>query len=256
MSDVRVELAHQGAIARLIVSRPKGNIYTTAVVRALAQTHARALQDPHCKLITLEGEGPHFSFGAAVEEHTHDQIGDALVALRRLVLQIAGSPLPVAALVQGCCLGGAFEVVLACHFVLAAPDAKMGLPEIKLGVFPPVAAVLLPRKLTQTVADRMILTGEQVEGEELRALGFVLRCVPAEQLFAGAQAWFQETLAGLSASSLRLATLQTRRHLLHNLDLRMQEAERAYLDELLPTHDANEGIEAFLQRRPPRWTDA
>ncbi len=256
MGAIRITPEFNGALVRLIVDKPKGNVFTRAVMIELDEALTKAQADANVKLITLEGAGPHFSFGASVEEHVKAQIPQALAALRKLTLNIAGSKVPVAACVQGVCLGGAFEVVLACHFVFAAPDSRMGLPEIKLGVFPPVACALLVKKFGQAIADRMILSGEELTGEQLRNLGLVHHVYPAGELATEVQAWFKRTLAGYSASSLRHATAASREPLMKCLEERMIAHEKAYVEGLMSTHDANEGIAAFLEKRNPAWRNA
>lgn len=256
MPDIQAEKLFDGALVRLIVSKPKGNVFSRAVMLELEAALARAQADAAVKLITLEGAGPHFSFGASVEEHIKSQIPQALAALRKLTLTISRSPVPVAACVQGVCLGGAFEVVLACHFIFAAPDARMGLPEIRLGVFPPVACALLVKKAGQALADRMILSGEELTGEQLRALGLVHHVYPAGDLAAEVQAWFRRTLLECSASSLRHATQAARYPLNKCLEENLEKFEKDYVERLMATHDANEGIAAFMEKRKPAWRNA
>ncbi len=256
MTNLSIETAFEATLCRLIVNSPKGNIYTGAVMRELTDALAKAKSDPVVKLITIEGAGSHFSFGASVEEHTVDKVAAMLPVLRKLVWEIASSEVPVAALVQGMCLGGAFEVVLACHLTFAAPDARMGVPEIRLGVVPPIAAALLPRKFGQSVADHLVITGEELSGERLRELGMVHSCFPADSLWQGVAGWFEGTFAKFSASSLRHATRQARAAFLRRLDRRLEEHEQDYLDKLMASHDAKEGIQAFVEKRKPEWKHA
>ncbi|MBZ0136965.1 MAG: enoyl-CoA hydratase/isomerase family protein [Planctomycetes bacterium] len=256
MTSLNVENAFKSTIRRIIVNNPKGNVYTGDVMRELTEAVAHAKAEPAVKLITIEGAGSHFSFGASVEEHTGDKVAAMLPVLRKLVWEIASSDVPVAALVQGVCLGGAFEVALACHLTFATPDARMGVPEIRLGVVPPVAAALLPRKFGQSVADHLVITGEELTGERLRELGMVHSCFPADSLWQGVSGWFEGTLAKFSASSLRHATRQARAAFLRRLDRRLEEHEQDYLEKLMASHDANEGIQAFIEKRKPDWKHA
>ncbi|CAG0931648.1 cyclohexa-1,5-dienecarbonyl-CoA hydratase [Planctomycetaceae bacterium] len=256
MGAIRTSTEFNGALVRLTVDKPKGNVFTRAVMLELDEAVTKAQADANVKLITLEGAGPHFSFGASVEEHVKAQIPAALAALRKLTLTVAGSKVPVAACVQGVCLGGAFEIVLACHLVFAAPDARFGLPEIKLGVFPPVACALLVKKFGQAITDRLILSGEELTGEQLRNLGLVHHVYPAGELAVEVQAWFKRTLNGYSASSLRHATQAAREPLMKCLEERLVAHEKAYVESLMATHDANEGIAAFIEKRNPTWRNA
>ena len=241
------------SLCRIIMDSQPGNIVSAAMIDELQERLEKATENPHLKLITLEGAGKHFSFGASVEEHTKERVAEMLPNLRKLITTIAASPVPVAALVQGCCYGGAAEIVFACHFIFAASNARVALPEIKLGVFPPYAAALLPRLTGQAVADRTLLSGQDVNAEELYASGIATQVFASDNLLKGLKAWFEGTLATYSASSLRHATQASRRVFLKDLTKDLFGLENAYLTKLMDTHDANEGIEAFIQKRSPQW---
>ncbi|MHC4841430.1 MAG: enoyl-CoA hydratase/isomerase family protein [Planctomycetota bacterium] len=253
MDLVKKEIAHEGAILRLIVDNPKGNIFNGTVMNQLHTAITGASNDPHLKLITIEAAGKHYSFGASVEEHTKADVPKMLANLKALVMGIAESEVPVAALVQGYCLGGAFEVVLACHLVFATPDAQMGVPEIRLGVVPPVAAAMLPRKLGQAAANQLIMTGEEMSGDRLHTLGLVHSCFSADSLFDGVADWFDKTFGKFSACSLRHVTRNAQAAFLRRLENRIEEHNKDYIEKLMESHDANEGIAAFIEKRSPEW---
>ncbi|MDH5642364.1 MAG: enoyl-CoA hydratase/isomerase family protein [Nitrospira sp.] len=255
MASVRTETSSGGTLLRLIVDKPKGNIFTADVMSDLRLAVGEAASETELKLITLEAAGKHFSFGASVEEHTRERVAEMLSGLTSLVMTICESEVPVASLVQGMCLGGAFEVVLASHFIFAAEDARMGVPEIRLGVFPPAAAALLPKKASQALADRMIISGEELTGAELHTIGLVHRTYPADSLRAGVDEWFDSTLGKFSASSIRHATRNARAHFTRRLEMRLKEHNQDYIEKLMATKDANEGIQAFIERREPKWSN-
>ncbi|NUQ34952.1 MAG: enoyl-CoA hydratase/isomerase family protein [Planctomycetaceae bacterium] len=252
-SSVTIESRFDGAVRRVIANVPPGNIYSADVICQLQAALEAIPRDPEVRLITLEGAGAHFSYGAAVEEHTREKIVDVLPRLRELALEIACSPVPVAALIHGCCFGGAAEAVLACHFIFAANDVRFALPEIKLGVFPPYACALLPRLVGQAAADRLVLTGEPIGSRDLAELGLTTFTSKPGELHTQTDAWFRQTLGNYSASSLRIATRASRHRFLRHLERDMVEYERLYLDELMGTYDANEGIAAFIDKRKPLW---
>lgn len=256
MQHLNAETVHSGKMLRLIVDRPKGNIFNAALMAELTAAVEAAPASTKLRLITLEAAGEHFSFGAAVEEHTRDQVAPMLDQLNRLVLAIASSPVPVAALVQGKCLGGAFEVVLAAHVMFAATDARFAVPEIRLGVFPPAAAALLPLRVNQATAERWILSGEEVSADEAHRVGLAHKLYPADSLRSGVDEWFAVSLAQYSASSLRHAVAATRAAMLPGLADALAARARDYVERLVPTADADEGIAAFVQRRRPQWRDA
>jgi len=252
---VHVETLEGDRVLEVRIDRPKGNVLDQRVMRELKHV-LRGHQDHRAlKLVLLRAEGRHFSFGASVEEHRRDQAPAMLESFHNLMRRVAGFPVPIAALVQGQCLGGAFELALCAHFVLATADAEFACPEIKLGVFPPVLAVVGPHRLGAARTERMLLTGEKLGAEAALAAGFVSRIVDGRE---SALEWYREQLAPLSASSLRIATRVARESsgLLDALGAKLRRAESAYVETLLRTHDANEGVEAFLEKRPPVWRDA
>ena len=147
---------------------PKGNILTREMVQALQSALESIEPNPHLKLITIEGDGPDFSFGASVPEHAPDEIARVLPEMHALIERLLDAPAVTAAIVRGRCLGGGFELALACDFIFAAADAVMGLPEIALGVFPPAASALLPVRIGAARATRAIVTGEAHRAQACR----------------------------------------------------------------------------------------
>ncbi len=256
---LRTHRREDGRVLELVIDAPKGHVLTRALMAGLDESIAAAARDPALKLVVVTGAGKHFSFGAAVDEHRPAHVGEMLATFHRLVRTVARSPVPVAAAVDGRCLGGAFELVLACHFVMATPRARFACPELKLGVFAPVLAALGPLKLGPALTEELLLTGRDLDAAEARAAGLVTALAPdGSEPAAFAVEWYRANLAPLSAASLRQAVKATRtqpiwtRALGEGIDF----AERLYLDAIVPSHDGNEGIEAFLARRPPQWRDA
>jgi len=242
-----------GAVVRLVVDAPKGNTLSREVIGRLQEELLAAQEDPDVSLVTIEGAGRNFSYGASVEEHLPEEIGRTLPALHRLILEIAASPVPVATLVRGRCLGGAMEVALAGHFVFAAQNARFALPEIRLGVFPPAGCSLLPARIGQSLCDRMVLTGEELDAATLRTSGFVTEIFHDDDLFAPVAEWHRRWLAPSSVASLRAATVASRHGFVRDLGRDLLALERSYLRELVPSEDASEGIRAFLEKRDPVW---
>ncbi|MGH9329535.1 MAG: enoyl-CoA hydratase/isomerase family protein, partial [Vicinamibacterales bacterium] len=197
-------------IFRLEIPPSKGNLVTAAAVSMLRQSLAAAAADPHVKLVALEGRGPDFSFGASISEHVAGEIERVLPDMHRLVFDLLDAPAPTAAIVRGQCLGGGFELALACDFIFAAEDAVLGLPEIKLGVFPPAGAALLPARVGAARAARAVLTGETRPAAEWYAAGLVTLVVPASRLAGEIERWFNTHLRPRSAAALRLAAQAAR----------------------------------------------
>ncbi|HWV38559.1 MAG TPA: enoyl-CoA hydratase/isomerase family protein [Vulgatibacter sp.] len=251
---VRSEPIEGGRVHHILLDAPKGNILSMAMCGELSAALRERQDDPGVKMVLLEGAGSHFSFGASVEEHEKDRVAAMLSAFHGLVRTVASHPVPIAALVKGQCLGGAFELVLACHLVFCTPRATMACPEVKLGVFPPVLAAVGPLRLGYATSERLLLSGGVLSAEEALRAGLATRLVEDAD---GVLAWYREHLAPLSAFAIRQATKVSRTAggMLAALDGPLQAAEEQYLAELVPSHDGNEGIEAFLERRPPIWRD-
>jgi cyclohexa-1,5-dienecarbonyl-CoA hydratase len=178
-----------------------------------------------------------------------------LPAAHALTGALLDLPVVTAALVRGRCLGGGFEIALACDFIFAEESSSLGLPEIALGVFPPAGCALLPSRVGTARATRAILTGQSLPAAAWRDAGLVEVVVPDGTIAAEVDRWFDAHLKGTSAAALRYATAAARLSLREHVRVVLPELERLYLNDLMRTEDAGEGIAAFLQKRAPRWTD-
>jgi cyclohexa-1,5-dienecarbonyl-CoA hydratase len=207
------------------------------------------------KLIIISGEGKHFSFGASVEEHKADSVADMLPGLHRLIKNVLHYPVPTLAKVTGQCLGGGYELVLACSMIFCSEDAKLGVPEIMLGVFPPAASVLLPCKTGDSIACQMVLTGESFSAGDLHRLGVVNAVSEKGALDGLVDEFVKKQILPKSASSIRIANGAARVSIREYWDSHIEACEKLYLDQLMATNDAVEGIEAFLEKRPAKWVD-
>lgn len=253
---VRSVLRLDGGLLQLILDQPKSNIISRAMIGDLVAALAAVPRTPSIRLVTIEGAGDHFSYGASIEEHQREHIAEVLPALHALVRELLAVPAPTAAIVRGRCLGGGFEVALACDLMFASSTAVMGIPEIALGVFPPAATALLPLKIGLSRAAGAILTGQARPVPHWVEAGLVELTAPAQELQAAVDHWFQIHLADRSAASLRCAATAARVGLLRHVDAVLPELERYYLETLMGTKDAVEGIAAFLEKRAPVWRHA
>ena len=249
---VKAWLEKDGALLRLRLAKPKANLVDAAMIEALHEALTQYRRHVMLRGVILDAEGPHFSFGASVEEHLPDRCAAMLESLHALLLELLEFPVPVLVAVQGQCLGGGLELALACGRIFAAPGAQFGQPEIKLGVFAPAASALLPYRVNQPDAEDLLLTGRSVAAAEALAMGLVQAV--AEDPAAAALAWFEQHLLGKSAAALACATVAARGVMQHKVRERLAELERLYLDWLMRTRDANEGLAAFLEKRQPAWT--
>ncbi|MCX6544383.1 MAG: cyclohexa-1,5-dienecarbonyl-CoA hydratase [Acidobacteria bacterium] len=255
MSDpVLVEKLDNGAYWRIVLGGSKGNILDARVMAALSSVLADAAADAHVKALCLEGQGAHFSFGASVAEHLPDSVGAMLTQFHGLLLGLVDASVIVLAAVRGQCLGGAMELVTLCHRVFASKDAKFGQPEIVLGVFAPAASVLLAERVGRGAAEDLCLSGRSITAEEAYRIGLVDQIAETDPAEA-AHEYAQAHLLPRSASSLRLAAKAVRVGLRARLAAELPEVERIYLKELMATHDAVEGLRAFVEKRAATWQD-
>ncbi len=250
---VRIEFTHQEQVANVTLNAPKANVLDCAMMGDLCEAFSALQYRQDLKLVLVRGEGPHFSFGASIEEHLPGRIADTLQRLNILLWEIVKAPAPTVAVVRGQCLGGAFELALACDFIISDDTAQFALPEIKLGVFPPAGAALLPLRLGASRAAQMVLTGASWNAATASAAGLVYRVMAAADLETELEEWLQSNFLLRSAVALRCAARATRRPVMHALEHDLPALEHSYLADLMQHGDPVEGIHAFLEKRQPRW---
>jgi cyclohexa-1,5-dienecarbonyl-CoA hydratase len=244
-------LCHDGQLLRLTLDAPPGNVLDAEMMDGLIDALERHRPSPDLKGLLLEGAGEHFCYGASIPEHTPDRVAGMLRRFHRLVRGLFSVAVPTLASVQGRCLGGGLELAACCSFLFAAPGALFGQPEIRLGVFAPAASVLLPWRLGGGRALDLCVSGRSVGAAEALQMGLLHRIDPDPG--KAAEEFFLEGLAPRSAAALRFAERAVREGFLPELEARLEAVETLYLDELMATEDAVEGIAAFLQKRPPRF---
>lgn len=252
-SPLKVSLERDGKLLRLTLARPKANIVDAAMIAALSAALKEHLPNPRLRAVLLGAEGPHFSFGASVEEHLPESCAAMLSSLHALVLQLVESPVPVLVALRGQCLGGGLEVAAAGNLLFAAPGAMMGQPEIKLAVFAPAASCLLPERIGQAQAEDLLFSGRSITAEEALRIGLVSQI--ADDPEEAALSYFDQYLAPVSASTLRLAVRAARAESAQRIRAKIAVVEKMYLEELMATRDAVEGLTAFLGKRPAEWQD-
>jgi cyclohexa-1,5-dienecarbonyl-CoA hydratase len=255
MNTLQVSFTEDQSRAAFRLSHPKGNIITADMVTALSQALEPLVESAHLKLVTIEGSGGDFSFGASIPEHAPGEIDRVLPHIHALIYALLDFPVVTAAVVRGRCLGGGFELALACDFIFAERNAVFGLPEIALGVFPPAASALLPARVGLSRATSAIVTGAMQSADEWFRVGPIEHVSEPRAIAADVDLWFDRHLRGRSAAALRHATTAARLALRRHVSEILPELERLYLGELMGTADAAEGIAAFLAKRAPRWTD-
>lgn len=250
-SPLKAWLERDEQVLRLQLARPKANIIDAGMIDALSTTLESHAADERLMAVMLDAEGPHFSFGASVEEHLPDQCAAMLKKINSLVLQMIGYPVPILAAIHGQCLGGGLEVTCAASPIIAAPDAQLGQPEISLAVIAPAASCLLPERIGQAQAEMLLFSGKNVDAQRAKNIGLVDEV--SEAPTEAALAWIDDKLIGKSASSLRIALTAARHDYVERIRKKLQTVEKMYVEELMKNKDPIEGLKAFLEKRTPVW---
>jgi cyclohexa-1,5-dienecarbonyl-CoA hydratase len=251
---LRLERPGDG-VARVALDRPPLNVLHIPMMRELDHALAELSADPELKLLVLTGEGKAFCAGVDVADHTAERVEFMIEAFHGVIRKLLLLEVPVVAAVDGAALGGGCELLLACDLVIASERAKLGQPEIRLGVFPPVAAALLPRLIGRQRALDLVLTGRVVGAVEAQEMGLVGRVVPVEA-FDETVEQYVGSLSSLSRPVLRLTKRTVVEGMAESLWNAFDRAEKRYLHELMELEDAHEGLAAFLEKREPVWRDA
>ncbi|MEO7971738.1 MAG: enoyl-CoA hydratase-related protein [bacterium] len=249
-----INFAIADRVARITLASPPLNVLNIAMMQEMNKALDECSQQRDLAAIVFAAapDCRAFSAGVSVEEHAHETIFQMLDSFHAIFRSLEQISRPTLAIVNGPALGGGCELITFCDFVIASDQARFGQPEIKLGVFPPIAAVLLPRVIGDRRAREMMLTGEIIEAQEALALGLVSRVVPAAELEAEAARLLAQ-LRGLSALALEHAKRAIDLGQGRSLDDALKEIEDMYLHELMKTQDAVEGIKAFGEKRKAAW---
>ncbi len=252
MGVVSHAVSEDGGLHTITLDGPPGNVIDIAMCAELQAELESAAAAHEAKVLVVAGAGDNFCFGASVEEHLPDKAREMLAALGGVLRTLVGFPYPTLAAVQGRCLGGGFELALACGLIIAEESAVLGSPEIRLGVLAPAATALL----TGRVAEDVLLTGRDLSAAEAHRLGIVTAIAAEGALGETVANYVDQFFRPRSAASLRIATKAVRSSRVAAFEKRLAEAERIYTEELLALHDGTEGIRAFIEKRPPAWRNA
>jgi len=256
MEKIKISFTHDNSVARIILDDGKGNVLDHIMMEELQGLFNSLRQNNNLKLIVFEGAGRHFSFGASVEEHKKEFAAVMLRNFHQLFYLLRDLAIPTMAKISGQCLGGGLELALMCNFMFADKTAKLGQPEIVLGVFPPPASILLPEKIGLARAEDLLLTGKIIGAEEAKNFGLVNELFEDKtQMEAGIENWIELYIVPRSASSLRFGVRASRAKFNHLLSNFLPQLENLYVRQLMETNDANEGINSFIEKRKPVWAN-
>jgi len=240
-------------LATLTLNKPPYNVLDIAMMDEINVALDHLLTDSSARVLLITGAGEKaFSAGVDVADHTPDKVERMIEVFHGIFRRLELVTIPVVGALNGVALGGGCELALACDMLIAASHAKLGQPEIKLGVFPPVAAILLPRMLPPGKAYELLLGGANIDSAEAYRLGLLNKVVPKDEFAATTASYLQQFL-GLSRAALVYTKKAVRVAADKPFNQALQAAETIYLKELMPNADANEGLNAFMQKRPPVW---
>jgi cyclohexa-1,5-dienecarbonyl-CoA hydratase len=254
MQKIKVEYLYEETVARVILDDGKANILDGIMMGEITDFLVSLKNKKDIKLITFEGGGNNFSYGASVAEHTKDKAAEMLECFHKMFYTIISLHIPTLAKISGQCLGGGFELPLVCNFIFADKTAKVGQPEILLGVFAPPASVMLPLKIGHARAEELLITGRIIGAEEGKAMGLINEIFEDKAAMdSGVDGWIRKNICGKSASSLKYAVRAARSSFDFFLQRNLPLYTDMFIKELMETEDANEGINSFLEKRKPIW---
>ena len=240
-----------GAVARIVLKRPPLNIFTIEMLEELNRMLRDLRDESGLRALVVAAEGKAFSAGVAVEDHLPDRAGTMLAAFHETFRLLRALACPMISAVQGPALGGGCELACFADLVIASESATFGQPEIKLGVFPPIAALHFPHRIGLARTLQLLLTGEVISAREAERIGLVDRVVGPEELSAAVESAV-DRLREKSAPALRLTKRAVLAGAGRGFEAGLREME-VFFGELMKTEDAVEGLRAFLEKRPPVW---
>ncbi|MBC8147388.1 MAG: enoyl-CoA hydratase/isomerase family protein [Bacteroidetes bacterium] len=254
MQKIKLEYKHDNSVASITLDDGKANILDSIMMSELNELLISFKNNKDLKLITFEGANNNFSYGASVEEHKKELAAEMLNSFHKMFHTIIDLHIPTMAIVSGQCLGGGFELPLVCNFIFADKTAKIGQPEILLGVFAPPASIMLPLKIGNAKSDELLITGKIISAEEGKALGLINDVYEdKETMHLALDEWIKKNILRKSASSLRFANKAARASFNFFMKKNLPYFTDLFINELMETEDANEGINSFMEKRKPVW---
>jgi cyclohexa-1,5-dienecarbonyl-CoA hydratase len=239
-------------IGRITFNRPPLNVLNIEMMKEINQA-LEDFQGRSLKVLIIDSDGKAFSAGVDISDHTKEKVNEMIQVFHDIFTNLLKIKAPTVALVNGAALGGGCEVAMFCDIVIASEKSKFGQPEIKVGVLPPVAAAIFPKLMWSKKALELIMTGDIIKADEAKDLGLVNHILPVENFEAEAEKFITEKLASNSAVVMQLTKRAFIEGVSQNYSNSIKKIEEIYLNELMKTDDANEGLAAFLEKRQPIW---
>jgi cyclohexa-1,5-dienecarbonyl-CoA hydratase len=251
-SACRLAVDSAPPVAHIGLRNPPLNVIDVSMMEELAQSLAEIETRQDVSVLVIGGEGKSFSAGVDVAAHAPETIEQMLSSFHHVIRALLGSKKVTIASVHGNCLGGGAELALVCDLAFTAHTAQWGFPEIQLGCYPPVACTALAALVGQKRAAELILTGRTIDGKQAAEIGLANGSVPESELDARVEECVGR-LSKLSPAALALAKKASYAWDAMHFDKGLARAERIYLEDLMKTTDAHEGVRAFIEKRPPKW---
>ncbi len=239
-------------VGRITLARPPLNVMNIAMMKEINHVLDSWAGMNDLKTILFQAEGNHFSAGVDVEEHLGDMVDEMIEVFHGIFRRLHHLTIPTMASVRGSCLGGGCELAAFCDVVLASDTARFGQPEIKVGVFPPIAIYLLPRLMNYQAAIDIILSGKIIPAQEALEIGMIGKIIPDSEL----DKITEETIESFRQHSpivLKMTKKAITKSFNDDFESSLKIIEDIYLKELMKTQDAEEGLRAFLEKRKPVW---
>jgi cyclohexa-1,5-dienecarbonyl-CoA hydratase len=253
MSDFKnIQYVVEGGVARITLNLPPLNIIDIPMLEEILSALVCVETEKDAKVLVFDHQGKAFSAGVSIRDHTPDKVSDMIDKFHGVFRKLDTLELPTLALVDGMALGGGCELAIFCDIVLASERATFGQPEIKVGVFPPVAAVIFPHLVGRNRALELLLTGDIIDAAEAKAIGLINKVFPTDQFREKANEIVAK-LTSLSAPVLKMTKRAVDRSLYASVSDALTAVEKMYLGELMQTEDAREGLNAYLEKRKPVW---
>ena len=250
--NIQTEL--KDGVAILTLSRSPLNVLNIEMMEEISTYFEELRKEKSLKLLVIQGVGKAFSAGVDVGEHLGDSANKMIEVFHKIFRLMDILKVPSIAAVNGAALGGGCELALYCDMVIAVEKAKFGQPEIQVGVIPPIAALIFPRMIGRKKAMELILSGDTISAQEALALGLINKVVPETALQEEVSGWI-EKFKKLSGIILKIAKEATLAGLNDDVEKGLKAIEKIYLEDMMKTHDATEGLKAFMEKRKPIWKD-